>query len=331
MSPACRGAVQRKLRGTCRRGRGCRSNPARNTAIVLNASATTSPAASSPWQNRGRQWLALLVAALKEAARDNVGLISAGVAFYVFLAIVPLLGAVVLTYGLIASPSRVLTDLHSLTRALPADAAHLVGQQLVEVVKASDGKKGVGLLVALAVALFGARNASGAIVSALNVAYEREEARGLVALNLLALGITVSGVVLALAALVAIAILTRLEALLPHVPDALLIVGRIVAYGVMTLVGAVIAATLYYVCPSRPRARWVWVTPGSLLAALGWLALTLGFGLYAARIGHFNATYGSLSAIVVLLTWLYLTSYVLLLGAELNCEGERASRAAQAG
>ncbi|WP_295634943.1 YihY/virulence factor BrkB family protein [Novosphingobium sp.] len=261
--------------------------------------------------------------AWQEAARDNIGLISAGVAFYAFLALMPLLGAVVLTYGLVASPARVLGDLHALTRALPPDAAHLVGEQLVEVVKASDGKKGLGLLVALGIALFGAHNGSAAIVMALNVAYEEPEKRGFIALNLAVLGMTAAGIVAALAALLAIAALTRLDALLPHVPDALIVAGRIASYAALTLLGAAVAAALYRFCPSRPHTRWVWLTPGSLLAAAGWLALSLGFGAYAARFGHYNATYGSLSAVVVLLTWLYLSSYLLLLGAELNCECEQ--------
>ena len=265
----------------------------------------------------------MLLRAWQGAARDNIGLISAGVAFYAFLAIIPLLGAVALTYGLIASPARVIADLDALTRALPADAAHLVGQQLIEVVRASDDKKGFGLLAALGIALFGARNGSGAIITALNVAYEQQETRGFVALNLLALATTAASVVAALAAVMAIAMLTRIEALLPQVPDALILGGRIAAYTVLALIGAAASAALYRFCPSRPRAHWVWLTPGSLLATVGWLCLTLGFGAYAARFGHYNATYGSLSAIVVLLTWLYLSSYLLLLGAELNCECER--------
>jgi membrane protein len=290
---------------------------------IRSAAITSIPAASSPWQFRWRQWWAIGSRAWQEAGRDNIGLISAGVAFYAFLALVPLLGAVVLTYGLIASPARVLGDLDTLTRALPADAAHLVGAQLIEVVKASDGKKGLGLLVALGIALFGAHNGSAAIVMALNVAYEQPEKRGFVALNLTVLGMTAAGIVSALVALLAIAALTRLKALLPHVPDALILAGRIASYATLTLVGTAVSAALYRFCPSRPHARWVWLTPGSLLAALGWLALSLGFGAYASRFGHYNATYGSLSAIVVLLTWLYLSSYLLLLGAELNSECER--------
>ena len=78
--------------------------------------------------------------------------------------------------------------------------------------------------------------------------------------------------------------------------------------------------------PARRQARWVWLTPGSVLAAVLWLLLTIGFGIYVANFGNYGATYGSLSAVVVLLTWLYLSSYILLFGAELNAEREPGTR-----
>lgn len=105
-------------------------------------------------------------------------------------------------------------------------------------------------------------------------------------------------------------------------PGPVLLLGKVAAYVLLALGGAAGAATLYRYGPDRARARWVWLTPGSVAAAIGWVVLTLGFGAYIARVGDYSATYGSLSAIVVLLTWLDLSSYVLLLGAEFNSELE---------
>ena len=151
----------------------------------------------------GSGWKDVLVRTWRESTRDNVGLVAAGVAFYAFLALVPLLGATVLTYGLFASPETVLKNMNSLTNVMPADVAQLVGEQLMNVVGTSSGKKGLGLLIALGIALFGARNAAGAIITALNIAYEEEEKRGFLTVTLLALAITAAGVVLALAAIAA--------------------------------------------------------------------------------------------------------------------------------
>lgn len=278
--------------------------------------------ADSPWQMPRTAWIAVAKRTWAETGTDNIGLIAAGVAFYGFLALVPLLGAIVLVYGLAADPSTVVKDMTQLTSVMPKDVATLIGDQLMGVVKASDGKKGFGLLLALALALFGARNGAGAIITALNVAYEEAETRGFVRVNLLALAITTSAVVAAMLALVAIAALGYLQTLIPNAPDVVIAAGKIGVYVLLLLVGAAAAATLYRYGPSRKQARWVWLTPGSLFAALMWLMLTIGFGIYVAQFGNYNATYGSLGAVVVTLTWLYLSSYILLFGAELNSELE---------
>ena len=278
--------------------------------------------AESPWQMPIAGWIATVKRTWAETGNDNIGLIAAGVAFYGFLALVPLLGAIVLVYGIAASPQTVMRNMSQLASVMPSDVAKLIGEQLLNVVKTSDGKKGFGLVLALGLALFGARNGAGAIVTALNVVYEEQEKRSFVVVNLLALGMTVVAVLVAMLAMVAITALGHLESLLPGAPAVVVAAGKVVAYLVLTLAGAAAAAALYRYGPSRARARWVWLTPGSLFAALMWLALTIGFGIYVANFGNYNATYGSLGAVVVTLTWLYLSSYILLFGAELNSELE---------
>jgi len=296
----------------------------RISSEVSDDTANAAPAhrAATPWQFSWSAWRGVIRRTWKEASDDNIGLVAAGVAFYGFLAIVPLLGAVVLLYGLIADAQTVLHDIRELVAALPAYAAQFLASQLAEIVNASSGKKGLGLVVAVGLALFGARNGAASIITALNIAYEEEERRGFVRITLLALTITAAAALLALMAVIAIAALGHLEKLLPAMPGPVLLMGKIATYLLLALGGAAGAATLYRYGPDRARARWVWLTPGSVAAAIGWVVLTLGFGAYVARIDDYSATYGSLSAIVVLLTWLYLSSYVLLLGAELNSELE---------
>ena len=265
-------------------------------------------------------WRTSLTAAWTEAGEDNIGLIAAGVAFYAFLALVPVLGAIVLSYGLVATPATVAENFRALTSVLPVDAAKLIGEQLLNVVHTSSDKKGFGLLLALAIALFGARNGALAIITALNVSYEVEEKRGLVKLNLLALAMTVASVLAAIVGVVAVAALGQLQELFA---GPLAILGKIIAFAAVIGVGAAGAATLYRYAPCRADARWAWITPGSIFAAVAWGLLTLGFGYYVANFGNYNATYGSLGAVVVLLTWIWLTAYALLLGGEINSELEK--------
>jgi YihY family inner membrane protein len=279
-------------------------------------------AAESPWAMGWPAWKAVLKRSWAETNKDNVGLIAAGVAFYGFLAIAPMLAATVLTYGLVASPTTVLAHVQQLTEMMPADAAKLVGEQLLAVVQSADGKKGLGLLAALAIALFGARNGAGAIITALNVAYEEEETRGFLRVTLTALGITLAAVLVAIVAGLAVTALGHLETIFPAAPGFVLLAGKLLSYLLLLLVGAGAAATLYRFGPSRAGAKWQWITPGSLFSAIGWAILTVGFGIYVANFGNYNATYGSLGAVVVLLTWLYLSSYILIMGAELNSELE---------
>jgi membrane protein len=283
--------------------------------------------AESPWTMPWAGWRAVAIRTWNESGDDNIGLIAAGVAFYGFLAIAPMLAAVVLCYGIVASPETVIRDMQALMAVMPRDAARTIGQQLLDLVHASDGKKGTGIAIALALALFGARNGAGAVITALNVAYEEKEKRNFIRVNLTALAITAAGVIGAILAAIATAALGALDRLLPFADDTLLILGTVLSYVLLTLAGAAGAAALYRYGPSRHKARWTWITPGSLFSAVLWLGLALGFGAYVRYVGKFDATYGSLGAVVALLTWLYLSAYVLLFGAELNSELEHQTAA----
>ena len=278
--------------------------------------------AATPTEIPARGWKEVLLRTWKEAGDDNVGLVSAGVAFYAFLALVPLLGAVVLTYGLFASPAGVARSMARLTTLLPQEVAQIIGQQLTQVVQTSGGKKGIGLLVALALAIFGARSAVGGIITSLNIAYEEQEKRGFLFVNLLAIGMTAAMVVLIVLALGAATGMALLDEALPHLPGVVTALLKLLSYAVLAIIAAATAATLYRYGPSRDEAKWRWITPGTLLFALAWVVLTAGFGFYAANLGHYGATYGSLAGVVVLLTWTYLSAYALLFGAELNSELE---------
>ncbi|GAA4008233.1 YihY/virulence factor BrkB family protein [Sphingomonas humi] len=290
-------------------------------------------AAAAPVTDKGRSadtptqiprggWAEIARRTWKEVGKDNAGIVAAGVAFYFFLALVPLLGATVLTYGLFASPETVVRQAQGLTSFLPGEAARLIGDQLLNVVETSGGKKGFGLLVAIAVAFWGARNAAGAIVTALNIAYEEDEKRGFVMTTLLSLAMTVGAVVMAGIVAAATGLLALFERLLPSLGGFGHLLIVVVTYGVLTGIAAAAAATLYRYGPSREKARWTWLTPGSIFFAVVWLLLTLAFGFYVRNFASYGATYGALSSVVVLLTWLYLSSYVLIFGAELNSEVE---------
>ncbi len=261
-----------------------------------------------------------------EAGDDNISLIAAGAAFYVFAAIVPLLAAIVLSYGLFAEPQTVEANIKALFGALPRDAASLIGDQLATVTRSSGSAKGWGLVVALGLAIYGASKGASSVVTALNIAYDKKETRNFVVLTALSMALVIGAVVLAGAAIAATAAMAFLERLIPGAPAIMLTAIRLGGYLATACLAALAAAVLYRFGPDRKDAHWVWLTPGSALATILWLLGTLAFGFYVKNFANYGATYGSLSAVIVLLTWLWLSIYVFLLGAELNSELEAAAK-----
>jgi len=280
--------------------------------------------ASSPTQMGWRAWKEILGRVWVKSGEDNISLLAAGVAFYAFLTIAPLLAALILTYGLVADPATVATHMRTVIDLVPREAAELIYEQLLSVTTAASGKTGLGLLLAILISLYGAMRAAGAIITALNVIYEQKERRNIIKTTLLSAGMTVGAVIVGILGIVTASVLGFLQELVGGWLGPLAI-GAIkgatwLAAGVFA--SAAIAAAYRY-GPDRRDARWSWLSLGSALATLLWLLATLGFGFYAAKFGDYNATYGSLGAVVVLLMWLFVSAYAVLLGASINAETER--------
>ncbi len=264
-----------------------------------------------------QDWWRILKDGFAEAGRDNLGLAAAGVAFYVFLALVPLLLSAVLIYGLVVTPQGVARHVAAMSQMMPGSATSLVEGQLQSLVEASQGKKGFGLALSLGFSLFSARNGAAALITALGIAYDQEDDRSFLRRTALAFLITLAGLaglgVLALTTVV----LTALGSLLPGL-GASAMLYKVVTYAVLLAAGMAAAGALYRYGPNRAEPRWQWVSVGSAFAGVGLLVLTLGFGFYVQNFGNYDATYGSLGAVIVMLTWFDLSAYVLLLGAEFN-------------
>jgi membrane protein len=278
--------------------------------------------AESPQEIPKRGWKDIAKRSLKRTMADNVGLVSAGVAFYAFFALLSLLGLIVLAYGFFADPHSVIEQMRTLTAVLPGDVTTIITQQLLTVVESSAKTKGLGLLLAVAVAIYGGTNGAAATITALNIAYEEKEKRSLFRFYLLAVSMTLAALVIALAALAGTAALAYLQHLLPQAAPAAVIAGKVVGYLLLVPVAAAVAATLYRFGPSREDAKWEWITPGSLFAAVVWLLLTVAFGFYVSHLTNYKASYGSLAAVVAMLTWMYFSAYAFVFGAELNSEIE---------
>jgi membrane protein len=289
---------------------------------------TTAGTAGSPASLSARDWWTAAREAYAESGRDNAGLLAAGVAFYAFLALAPMLAAMLLTWGLVADPRDVQDTVRGLASSLPRDAADLIAGQLQQVAGTAGAKKGAGLGLALVLALYGAMSGAKAVMTALNVIHGEAEGRGFLAMNLTALAITAGGVLAALAGVGTIAIIAFVEKLMAGMGELAHVAARAGTLGVAALVLLTVVSAVYAYGPNRHPRRWRWISWGAAVATLLWLAATGLFSLYVAHVANYNATYGSLGAVVALLTWLYVSAYVVLLGAELNEALEERARGA---
>lgn len=276
-----------------------------------------------PWQHPWRAWRSILKRVYTMDGYHNLSLMAAGVAFYAFLSFVPLLGAIVMTYGLFADPATVSRHMATLFELLPADAAKLISDQLISVATTAASKAGLGLGVALVLSIYGAMRASSALIQALNVIYEEEESRNILKTTALSAMLTLGAVFAAIVGLLSAGALAFLQNAAHVLGQAGVIMIQILTWIVATVIASSAFAFVYRYGPDRARARWEWLSVGSVAATLLWLIATVLFGVYAANFADYNATYGALGAVVVLLMWLWVSSYAVLIGGEINAEAER--------
>lgn len=296
---------------------------------MATARATRAPG----WQNhRGRDadkpsdipkqgWKDVLIRVKNQLGEDHVSIVAAGVTFYGFLAIFPAVAAMVSIYGLMVDPSTVERQFSQLTAVLPPQAHDLLSEQLKSLASQSNSKLGIGVVVSILAATWSAKKGMNALVEGMNIAYNEEERRGFVKKTLLTFVMTLGAVVVTILSMVlVIALPAALQAL--NLPDALAWTLRIVRWLILGAILLGSLAAVYRYAPSRDHAKWRWVSWGSGIAVALWLFASWAFSYYVSNFGSYNETYGSLAAVVILLMWLYISAYIILLGAEINSEME---------
>ena len=269
-----------------------------------------------------RGWLQIVKRAWRESKTDQVPLLAAGVAFFAFLSLFPAMIASVMVYGLLADPQTVARQAEELSKALPSDAASLITDQMEAITSTPQQSLGLGLLVALVLALWSASGGVGNVITAINVAYDEDETRGFVKRKGLALALTLGAILFATVAITLIAVAPAvLDAVFPD--GAIRVVLEAGRWLGLLVAVAVALAVLYRYAPDRDNPRFSWVSVGAAVSTLIWLLASLGFSLYVDNFGSYGETYGALAGVVVLLLWLWITAFVVLLGAEINAEAEQ--------
>jgi membrane protein len=275
-------------------------------------------------QTRARPgWWTILTNFWAKLDRDHVSIMAAGVAFYALLSIFPGMSTLISLYGLVADPAAIEQLLSSLAGVLPQEALKLLSDQLHALVAAPHDKLGLGLLVSLLIALWSATSGTGALMQALTVVYEEREERGILTYYGLAIALTIGIGLFALLSLFLIAVVPAILGTLPIPQDWQ---DRLswIRWPLLAVLAVLALGLLYRFAPSRREPCWHCFSVGTIVAALLWLLGSAGFSFYVARFSSYDKTYGSLGAVVILLMWFYVTAYIVLAGAELNSEIEKA-------
>jgi membrane protein len=277
--------------------------------------------ARSPSEIPGQGWKDILYRVYQNVSDHRVLALAAGMTFYSLLAIFPALAALVAIYGLFADPGAITAHLDEVAGFVPSGALDVARDQLTRVASNGQGTLGFTFAVGLAISLWSANAAMKSLFDTLNIVYAEQEKRGFIKLNAISLAFTAGAVVFILIAIAAVGVLPiALKFIgLPDVTDLLL---RIARWPALLIILAFALALIYRFGPSRKAPRWRWISWGSVAAALLWLAASGLFSFYAANFGNFNATYGSLGAVIGFMTWMWISAIVILLGAELNAEIE---------
>ena len=275
--------------------------------------------ADKPTEIPAKGWVQVVKRGFAEAKADQVPLLAAGVAFFGFLAIFPTIIATVLIYGLVVPPAQIASQIGQIP-GIPEDVRGLITEQ-INVASSQQSGAVFGIIVAIALALWSASGGMGNLMTAISTAYDEEDNRSFIKKRGLALLLTLGAIVFLIVLLGLVAVFPAVAGLIDSgVVRFLLEAARWVLIAVLV---AVALAVLYRVSPDRDAPKMKWTSVGAAFATLLFVVASVGFSVYVANFGNYAKTYGAIAGIVVMLFWLFITSYAILLGAEINAESEQ--------
>jgi membrane protein len=277
--------------------------------------------ARAPLQIPWRGWKDILTRTYQEIQNNRLLALAAGVVFYSLVALFPALAAGVSSYALFANAATIGKHLSIAADMVPAGTLDMLGEEITRIAAKSDGKLTLGFAVGLGIALWSANAGMKAIFDALNIIYHEDEKRGLIRLNLVSLLFTICAIAGTGLAIALVVVFPLLLAAFGLTSSDHPIIGYL-RWPLMFVLVILGLAVLYRYGPSRRLVKWRWITVGSVFAALAWLVVSSLFSWYLGNFANYNATYGALGAVVGLMMWMWLSTIVVLVGAELNSEIE---------
>ncbi|KQT85898.1 YihY/virulence factor BrkB family protein [Aurantimonas sp. Leaf443] len=266
-------------------------------------------------------WKDILLRVYNSFFEDHVMLIAAGATFYLLLALFPAFAVFVSFYGFVANPATIGDHIAFIGQFLPQAGTELLQSQLERLVTQDPASLSLGFVFGLAFSLWSANNGIKTLFEAMNVAYGEQERRSFLKLNAVAFCFTLGAVAVGILLFTAVGVVPIVMAIfgLSSLTDLFIAALR---WPLVFLVVTGSIAMIYRYGPSRNRARWIWVMFGAVLTSTIWLAASIGFSWYLQNFANYNATYGSLGAVIGFMMWVWISSTIFIVGAEINAEME---------
>lgn len=277
--------------------------------------------AESPAEIPAKGWKDVFMRVKEQVTTDNIGIVAAGVAFYFFLALFPFLTLIISTYGLVTDPVQVEQHMEQIASLLPKETHEMLTERLRSIADKSGGALGWGVILGILVSLWSANSGTKSLFQGINIAYDEEDTRGFFKLNGITMLFTLGGIVIGSICAVLVIGFPALVAYL-GLPSTL---ETVISWGRWPLLFAVVMfsiSLLYKVAPARDNPKFKWVSWGSAIATALWVIGSLLFSWYVTNFGEYGEAYGPIASVIILMLWFNLTSFIVLLGAEINSELE---------
>jgi len=272
---------------------------------------------ASPIQIDGSGWKRVIMRVKERIVEDNIPIVAAGVAFYAFLAIFPGIMALFSIYGLVTDAQTAQEQITRLAEVMPEETISMIQKRVDSLIDTSASALGWGTTFGFLIALWSANRGIKALFTGLDIAYRVDSGRGFIIKNAMALAFTLGTIIVIIVSLAFIVLFPVLVNTigLPGTVESLITWLRWPLLGIIIILAI---SLIYRYGPARKTPGFQWVIYGATVATIVWLIASWGFSVYVSNFGNFGEIYGSLSAVVIMLFWLFITSFIILVGGELN-------------
>lgn len=267
-------------------------------------------------------WKAILTNVKDQIGKNNVIIVSAGVGFFGFLAIFPGIMALVSIFGLTMDPQLIDDQLSKISSMVPEEVYGIIEKRVENFINTTGNTLGWGTAFGILFGIWSANKGTKSLFTGVDIAYRSKSKRGLIKQNALTLLFTFGAIILLI---ISVVLIVAFPAIVDKIGLSTIMQNILswMRWLIMALISVFCISLIYIFAPVRPRQRVKWVLTGASVATLLWLLASWGFSYFISNFGNYGEIYGSLSAVVVLMLWLYLSSLIILLGAELNSEIEK--------